>query len=271
MKTKAILFSILLAGASLSFAQQRVTSSLPSTGDILATAHTCGDAAYFGAQGRTTIGDFATGELRGSSKAIPFTRIQGAKGSAYLVDNFEKSTLYDNDEVVGTYYARFNAYSQELEVKKTNLEEEEYRALVRNENFKLVFADKEIQYASFIDNKGKKQEAYLISMTKGKKYDLLQRYKVRFIEGKDAENSMVNAVPDRFSNSTEFYLKDMNTNLVSYIPSKKSKLLQLFKESDKIQVASLIKKRSLNVKDGADLVKIFDFVNTISDGYVAKN
>jgi len=194
-----------------------------------------------------------------------------SQGSPFLATNFQKAGLYVNNELAGTYYARYNAYNQQVEVKKTNSDQEVPEYLVKNEDFKLVMGDTELQYTTFIDNKGKKQEAFLISLSEGASYGLFQRHKVVFYEGKKAENSFKADTPSRFVTSTEYYVKEMNTNLVSYIPSKKSKLLKLFKESDKIQVASMIKKNGLNLKNADDLVKLFDFANTISKGYVLKN
>lgn len=169
--------------------------------------------------------------------------IRQTKGSPYLTNAFEKSDIYLNGELLGSFYTRYKVYRQELEVKKTHLAEEEFKALLKAENIKASIKDKEIQYASFIDERGKKQSDNLITKTAGGNYKLFRRLQVNFVEGKDAENSMVNAIPNRFTTSSSYYLKDLNTSVVSYLPTKKSQLLKLFKGNDKIQLTNLIKKK----------------------------
>ncbi len=191
------------------------------------------------------------------------TSIQQTKGSPYLASTFEKSDIYVGDQLLGTYYSRYNAYSKEIEIKKTNLEEEQYKALILDEKIRVVFVNKEIQYTSFIDKKGLKQNDYLISKTEGAKYRLYQRLSIRYDEGQEAQNSFVAAVPPKFSQFSEYYLKDLNSNLVSFVPTKKGKLLKLFKNNEQIQIASIIKNRGFNLKKEMDLVKLFDLANTL--------
>ena len=270
MKAKTLLSALFLMGLNFTIAQNVVVqNNLESLSQLQSQALTCGDHVNAGAQGGVPGLAFAASDLRASNTGKTI-QLANVKGSPYLAEAFEKSTIYSNNELVGTYYTRYNAYSQEIELKKTALEEEEFQSLVKNEKIRIVFVDKEIRYTTFIDNKVKRQGDYLISMTDGEKYTLHKRLKVKFVEGKEAANSMVNPIPNRFTNSTEYYLEDTNTNLVSYIPSKKSKLIALFKDSDKIQIASLIKKNGFNIKQGEDLVKIFDFANTLNENYASQ-
>jgi hypothetical protein len=263
MKTKNLLFTILLFSASIAFAQV-----IQSTGDLRAQATNCGDFdALFTNSGQAINNLLYSDVAISSSKAT----ISNTKGSPYLTSTFEKSTLYKNNELLGTFYTRYNAYSKELEVKRTNMQEEKYKALIKDENIRAVFADKEIRYTTFINEKGKKESDYLIVKANGEKYQLFQRMKIKFSRGKVAENSMINNTPNRFINSSDYYLGDINSEIVSYLPSKKSQLLQLFKENEKIQVVSLIKKEGLNLKKEADLITLFQFANTIDrEDYAVK-
>ncbi|MEX0291032.1 MAG: hypothetical protein AB3N14_18155 [Flavobacteriaceae bacterium] len=265
MKTKAVL--LLLLAVSFNFTYAQVTQS---TGQLASKATTCGDMdALFTLSGKS-IHNLMYADVNANASNTSVTNLQSIKGSPYLAETFSKAKVFYDDKLLGTLYARYNAYSKEIEIKRTNLEEEEYKALTKDEKLKVVFANSQMQYASFIDGKGKRQNEYLISLSDGSNYSLYQRYMVNYVEGKKAENSMVNDIPSRFTNSVEYYLKDMNTSLVSNIPTKKSKLIALFKGSDEIQLANLIKKNSLNVKKEGDLIKLFELANSVSDGYVAK-
>ncbi len=270
MKTKVTLFAFFFVGLSAAFAQNVVVqNNLQNLSQLQSQAITCGDHANAGAQGGVPGLAFATSDLRATNAAATI-QLANVKGSPYLVDAFEKSTIYANDELIGTYYVRYNAYNQEIELKRTTLEEEETVALRKDEKFRIVFSDKEIRYTTFIDEKGNKQGDYLVSVSQGNRYTLHKRYKVNFLEGREAQNSMVNDIPHRFSASTEYYVKDAGTNLISYVPTKKSKLISLFKDSDKIQITSAIKKNGFNLKQEKDLIQLFSFVNTLNEDYASK-
>lgn len=263
MKSKT-LFSVLLACAI------SIPSALAQFSNVEFKNGKCHDpiAALASAENPLYTGMFSKVQ---SNNDVQKIAIKTIKGSPYLVENFEKANLYDSDKLVGTFYARYNAFNQDLEIKSTNLEEEEYMALIKSEDLRMVFADKELKYTSFIDESGKKQGDYLISMTQGDQYTMYQRYIVDFREGREAINSLVMSTPHKFVTRTEFYIKNMNTNLISEIPTKKSKLLDLFDGDEKIQIARLIKKNSLNLRDEMDLRKILQFANSMNKEYAVAN
>ena len=265
MKTKAAL--LLLIAVCFNFSYAQVTQS---TGQHGAQATTCGDMdALFTLSGKS-IHNLMYSDINTNTSSAAVINLQSIKGSPYIAEAFNQAKVYYDNKLLGTLYARYNAFSKEMEIKRTHLEEEEYKALTKDEKIKIVFANSQMQYASFIDDKGKRQDDYLITLSDGSNYSLHQRYLVNFVEGKKAENSMVNDIPSRFTSSVEYYLKDKNTSLVSNIPTKKSKLIALFKGSDEIQLANLIKKNSLNIKKEGDLIRLFELANSVSEGYVAK-
>lgn len=193
------------------------------------------------------------------------------KGSPYLTSTFEKSTIYRNNKALGSYYSRYNAYTKAIEIKKS-LDDTTYTILPKDRSTKIVFNTKEIQYLSFEDAKGKQQSDYLIAKTNGKNYRLYRRLKIRYSENQEVQNSFdTGIVKAKFSQFNEYYFQDMTTTSIRHIPAKKSKLLQLFKESDKLLIASLIKTNSLAIKKEDALVKIFDFADTLNKNYAASD
>ncbi|WP_281542443.1 hypothetical protein [Maribacter aestuarii] len=265
MKNNLLLGCLLLSlTGGITFAQVS-----QSTSDIASQATTCGDMqALFTNSGQSMHNLlYSNLDVTASAQSIA---AQNIKGSPFLVDNFEKSTIYVNDQLLGSFYSRYNAFNQEIEIKKTDLAEEQYKALRKDENIKVVFNDKVIEYSSFVDEKGKVTQDYLVSVLSGPNYNLYQRYMINFVEGKPAENSMVSDIPSRFTNATEYYLKDSNSNLVSYVPSKKSEILELFDTNERIQIAALIKKKRLNLKKESSLLEIMNFANSISSDYASK-
>ncbi len=55
-------------------------------------------------------------------------------GSPYEYEEFKKGKVYYKEEYLGEFYYRYNIFSNEIEVKKTLLEEETHKALIRDAN-----------------------------------------------------------------------------------------------------------------------------------------
>lgn len=254
MKTKIFLLAATLLFFDVANAQSQCSSGVHTTSDPSSTATT----------NFIVFANSLNSDINSNTASILPTQ-----GSQYLASTFEKSNIYVGDELLGAYYSRYNAYNQEIEIKKTNLEEEQFKALIHDEKVRVVFVDKEIQYTSFINKDGLKQNDYLISKTNGTKYRLYQRISVKYKEGQKSQNSFVAAIPPKYSQFSEYYLKDLNSNLVSYVPAKKSKILKLFKNNEQIQIANIIKKRGFNLKKELDLVQLFDFANTLKSDLVS--
>lgn len=198
------------------------------------------------------------------------TAYKNVSGSPYLVTSYEKSKVYVDNKLLGTYYTRYNVYRKEIEVKKTALKEELAQTLSRDGSIKVIYNDKTLQFTTFLNKKGEKQYDYLMAVADGEKYTLYKRVQIKYRKGRKAEDSYQRDTQDRFSSSNEYYLKDSKTNLVLQLPSKKSSLLEIFNNTDKIQVAGLIKKSSFKTHRVKDLTKLFNFVNTKPADYAAK-
>lgn len=194
-----------------------------------------------------------------------------AIGSPFIAETFELSKIYSNNQLIGTFYTRYNAFSREIEVKKTTLKEEKSSILNKSKDIKIVCKNEEIQYTSFIDLKGKKHTDYLVTIANGDKYGLFKRVRVKFRSGQEAQNSYQKATPGRFTTSTEYFISENRANLISQVSIKKSKLVDFFKSDDKIQIANLIKKESLRTNKKEDLITILNFANTLDTDYVLTN
>ncbi len=264
MKTNSFLLICLVLIFGISSAQ--VTQS---TGQLASNASTCGDLdALFTQSGQSMhnlmFSDYKSNNLTGKSLNVP------VKGSPYLGESFISSTIYHEDKLLGKCFTRYNAFSQEIEIKRTLLAEENFKALIKDPKIRVVQGNKEYRFTEFIDNKGNRQDGYLIAINNGPTYKLYERHKVRYVEGKKAENSMTNDIPSRFTASTDYYLEDLNTSLVSQIPTKKSKFISMFKKRDQFQVATLIKKNSFSIKKNQDLLKILEMANNLSPDLAIK-
>ena len=184
-------------------------------------------------------------------------------GSAYEDDQFKPGKVYYKEEYLGDFYYRHNAYNSEIELRRTAIKEEKQKALIKNEEVSLLDAKgREIRFLTFATKKAKIKEGYLTLLMDGEKYKLYHRLVVKFTEAKPAANSMVNPTPSRFSHFVEYYTKDKQADKITEIPLKTGKFIKMFGKK-KGGLGELIKKEKLDLTKETDLIKVFDYLNTI--------
>ena len=184
-------------------------------------------------------------------------------GSAYENDNFALGNVYYNTEELGRVYYRFNAYNNEIEIKKTLLDEEKQQALIKNAEVKLVTPEKELVYREFIDRKGKAAEGYLTLLKTGSKYTLYRRLYVKFTDAKAAANSMVNPTPSRFTQYTEFYFQENDGETIKEMPRAKKNIAKLFSKSKAPKIQDYFKKKKPEADNENDMMNFFNHIDSL--------
>ena len=183
-------------------------------------------------------------------------------GSAYEDEQFKPGKVYYKEEYLGDFYYRYNAYNSEIELRRTTLEEERQKALIKDKDVSLLDAKgREIRFLTFGTKKNKTKEGYLTLLTNGEKYKLYHRLAVKFTEAKPAANSMVNPTPSRFSHFVEYYVEEKDTGKIIEIPLKTGKFLKMFGKK-KNDLGELIKKGKLDLEKEGDIITVFEFLNS---------
>ncbi|AZQ58994.1 hypothetical protein EJ994_09295 [Maribacter sp. MJ134] len=183
-------------------------------------------------------------------------------GSPYVSDEFLPGKVYYEDEHLGNYYYRFNAYNGEIELKATLLEEEQEKALVQDAKVKLETAQGTLQYLSVENKKGQIEESYLISVNETKQYSLFERIRIKYTEGKEAANSMVTAIPSRFTTYREYYYKVKDINPIVQIPKQKNKFIKHFVPKEKLnEIKKYLKSNEIDLENGKDLISLFNKIH----------
>lgn len=184
------------------------------------------------------------------------------QGSPYVADVFLPSTLFYKDENLGTIFYRHNALNEEIEIKKSNIEEEGERGLARDKDISILVNGKKMSFKTFVTSKKRTLNGYLITLKEGKKYDLYKRTHVKYTEAQAAANSFTKAVPARFAQFTEYYFQKEGVNRMDEIPARNGKLLKLLDNDSKSKLKTFIKENDLNIKNETDLIKAFEFLNS---------
>ncbi len=194
-------------------------------------------------------------------RLVKKTGIDEFSGSPYVTDDFKSAPVFYDKESMGNFYYRYNAYNEEVEIKKTALPEEKISSLTKDKSIKIMVDGHPMGFATFIDKKGNTMNGYLTTLMKGEKFDLYRRTHVKFTEGQKAQNSFVKAVPNRFTHFTEYYYQAKGTNRIDEVVPKSNKLAKLFEEPLRSSVKKYIKENELDIKEEADLIKVFEYLN----------
>ena len=232
-----------------------------------ANAQTTGQLATyssFSADGGVTdaLLNYADGSFSENYSENTVLNDQYIQGSPYTSNSFSPTQLYYKDEQVGNIFYRYNALNEEVEIRKTNSEGETIRSLAKDKELNLRLNGKKMSFKTFITSEKRTTNGYLTELVKGKEYDLYKRIHVKFSEATAPQNSFVKAIPARFIKFTEFYVQKKGTSRIDELPLKKTKLLNLLDDSKKGAAKQFLKANDINLKDEADMIKVFEFLNT---------
>lgn len=218
----------------------------------------------FSADGGVTdaLLNYADGSLSENYSENTVLNDQYIQGSPYTSNSFSPTQLYYKDEEVGNIFYRYNALNEEVEIRKTNSEGETIRSLAKDKELNLRLNGRKMSFKTFITSEKRTTNGYLTELVKGEEYDLYKRIHVKFSEATSPQNSFVKAIPARFIKFTEFYVQKKGASRIDELPLKKAKLLNLLDDSKKGAAKQFLKDNDINLKDEADMIKVFEFLNT---------
>lgn len=187
-----------------------------------------------------------------------------AVGSPYMSEGFLPCKIYVDDEFAGDFYYRHNAYNDEIEIKDYP-EDPEKLSLHTDKRFRLLSGDKELSLKNLVIEDGSYRNGYLNLISRGERFKLYTRTKVKFTEATQPVNSLVRPTPDKFTNYTDYYYSDSKKELdvAYYLKDRKRKFIQSFDKSIAGKLKDFIKEHKINVKKQEDLIKVFSFLNSL--------
>ena len=186
-------------------------------------------------------------------------------GSIYLEDAFAPCTIFYNEELVGNFFYRHNAYNDEIEIKDTQLAEEAESSLATLKELRLIdqTANKELSLNLYRNKDGEVRNGYLYTLSKGKNYILYFKNNVKFTEGTHPVSSMVRPTPNKFTHFTEYYFKTSDGKIAEFLSPKKGDFLEGVVKDLREQVKKYLKEEKINLKRESDLVTLFGYLNSI--------
>ena len=221
-----------------------------------------GEAGLFdAAQGGNPMLNLVMIDLRVNNQK---TGVKEILGSPYLTDDFIKSKVYFGDEFVGDFYVRYNALNSEIEIKKSDLAEENPKRLLANQDLRVKYGQRELLFTTYINRKDETKNGYLSIISKGDKFTLYHRLAVKFSEGKAAANSMVNDIPSRYAHFVEYYYLKNDVDRIDQLLQKKGALLKILDKELKDDVNRFLKEERIDLDKEEDLIRTFEYINSLN-------
>ncbi|MEM7086437.1 MAG: hypothetical protein AAF489_09655 [Bacteroidota bacterium] len=226
-----VLFSVLAFNASTSFAQ-RSTEETESTNYI-------------------------------TNKAITINANErNFSGSAYENKEFASGYVFKNGKTLASNVAlRYNAKRDEIEVKNSlKSSNQSARVLVKNDDIYIKILNKVFVYSPV--RKGIDKAGYFMVVHEGANYSLYKKLTKKFIEGREAINSITRDTPPAFQNKEAYYLVNKVDGSFTVFPKSRKGKLKVFSENKK-EIKSFVKSNRLNVNKGYDLAKLVKYYDTL--------
>jgi hypothetical protein len=184
-------------------------------------------------------------------------------GSPYGNPIFLLGNIYENNKLVMSNYAlRYNAMTDEIEVKETlYIEDSESKALSKSPDLYVKIMGDMMVFVpanEVIENPGYFQVKHI-----GTKYNLYKKIAKKYYPAKKARNSFENDVPAKFDDKSVYYLVTQDGKFEEF-GSSKSKKLKLF-GNKQAEIKKYVSNGKLDFNDENDLIKIVNYYDTISE------
>lgn len=206
------------------------------------------------------VQDAYTDLVNSVTRAIVKTDI---KGSPYFNEKFIDSKIkYFDKNLEEVFYLRYNAFSDEIEMSKNKFQNESVEIVQKNENIVCYIEDDIFLLKSYKNEIGNQKKGYLNIIFDGKKSKIYRSNRKIFMEATQARTSLERAFPARYIDEKSYYISSKNSSEINYLKVSKKSLLKLIDSKEK-KVKKFISENKIKLKNEADLIKVFEFYESI--------
>lgn len=176
------------------------------------------------------------------------------KGTPFIQKELQNVTIQGNK-----LKARYNANQDYMELDRDGktvffLPAIEYR-------FEVIFTDLNISYKAF-EHEKLKYKFFKILARKDKAF-LLSKEFVKFKPESKPKSNFEIYKPAKFERKKDtYFIKFKDKDMVVELPTKKSKFAKVFGDKAS-KIKAFLKKERINIKKEKDLIKVFNYFNTL--------
>lgn len=183
-------------------------------------------------------------------------------GSAYENKEFARGYVFKSGKTLASNIAlRYNAKRDEIEVKSSlSSSNESARVLVKHDDIYIKILNKVFVYSPV--REGIEKAGYFMVIHEGTNYSLYKKLTKKFIEGREAVNSITRDTPPAFRNKEVYYLVNKLDGSFTVFPKSKKGKLKVFSENKK-EIKNFVKSNRLNVNKDYDLAKLVKYFDTL--------
>ena len=206
------------------------------------------------------VQDAYTDLVNSVTRAITKTNI---KGSPYFNEKFIDSKIkYFDESLKNIFYLRYNAFSDEIEMGKNKFQNESVEIVQKNQNIVCYIGNEIFLLKSYKNEIGNQKKGYLNMIFDGQKSKIYRSKRKIFMEATQARTSLERAFPARYIDEKSYYISSKNSSEINYLKASKKSLLKLIDNKEK-KVKKFISENKIKLKNEADLIKVFEFYESL--------
>ena len=156
---------------------------------------------------------------------------------------------------------RDSAYSDEMEMAKSEIQTSSEDALIKNKKVACTLNGYTYRYLAFIKDNKLPAIGYFKELFKGNKFSLYVRETKEYKEGVKAKSSLEGSFPARFIDRIEYFIAEGDGSLKQTKLSKKQIVKAL--SSYEQEIKDFININKVKLRNSSDIIELFKFLEEI--------
>ncbi len=195
--------------------------------------------------------------LQKSKKVIGDNLDNDVEGSLYFSEVYAPGTLlFEGKELERNMLYRYEAYSDIMEVKLENGEED---YLAQSPKLDVIIGDEHYSYVQFYDDsKNEMAFGYMIVIDENEQFSLYDRKIKKLRPGKKATTSMSADLEAKLLDNETLYFRLSEDKFAKSFPKSKNELFKMFPEQ-KTELKKFLKSQKINLDDPTDVERVLEF------------
>jgi len=195
--------------------------------------------------------------MQKANKIIGDDISSSVEGSLYHLDSYLEGTLlFEGKELERNMLYRYEAYSDVIEVKLENGEED---ILAKSPKLDILIGNDLYSYVQFYDKSRNEMDfGYMVILDKNENYNLYDRKIKKLITGKKAKTTMTTDLEAKLLDDETIYFRLAGDKFASRFPDSKNSLYKMF-PNQKSELKKFLKSEKIDLEKPQDAARVLEF------------